>query len=181
MENGCTIAVVSDTHGYLDARIAEAVCACDMVVHAGDIGGARVLDALQPRGGRIVAVLGNNDEPAKWPAADRARIHTLPDVAEVALPGGMLVVVHGDRVLPAKQRHDRLRSMFPAARAIVYGHSHRLSVDRSAQPWVLNPGAAGRARTYGGPSCVILRAAQDEWDVRPLRFAGTLKRGIGAS
>jgi uncharacterized protein len=68
-------------------------------------------------------------------------------------------------------RHARLRAAYPSARAIVYGHSHRLVVDDALTPWVLNPGAAGRARTYGGPSCLVLEANVRSWHVEIHRFA----------
>jgi hypothetical protein len=38
-------------------------------------------------------------------------------------------------------------------------------------PWVLNPGAAGRTRTYGGPSCLLLIAGETDWKVEVHRFA----------
>ena len=40
------VALVSDTHGHLDSRIAEVVGRCRLVVHAGDIGSSAVLDTL---------------------------------------------------------------------------------------------------------------------------------------
>jgi len=166
-----TVALLSDTHGYLDARVREAASACDYIVHAGDIGGAGVLQALGGAARGFIAVRGNNDVPEKWPPSERGLLRDLPDAAEVALPGGLLVVTHGDRVLPAKQRHARLRRAYPEARAIVYGHSHRLVADCSVRPWVLNPGAAGRARTYGGPSWLMLFAAEDRWRLRMFRYA----------
>jgi hypothetical protein len=36
---------------------------------------------------------------------------------------------------------------------------------------VLNPGAAGRTRTYGGPSCLLLIAGETDWKVEVHRFA----------
>ncbi len=170
MASTCTVAVVSDTHGCLDPRVMNVVKECDYAVHAGDIGGASVLAALCPKSGEVFAVLGNNDTADKWAARERNRLQTLKSVAEVELPGGTLVVIHGDCVLPARERHSRLRSLFPAARAIVYGHSHRLREDCSELPWVLNPGAAGRSRTFGGPSCMILHANARRWRVQSLRF-----------
>ena len=53
---------------------------------------------------------------------------------------------------------------------MVYGHSHRLCIDRSAQPWVANPGAAGRARTFGGPSLLLLVAQRGTWSLREQRY-----------
>jgi uncharacterized protein len=169
------VAIVSDTHGRLDPRIADIVADCDIAVHGGDIGSAGVLAALTPRSGRVVAVLGNNDVPHKWPAGEQHLLASLPQQWSEELPGGRLVVVHGHR-MPAKDRHPRLRRRFPDARAIVYGHSHLLVLDQDAEPWVLNPGAAGRERTYGGPSCLVLSASRECWSVAVHRFPFTAAR-----
>lgn len=163
------LAIVSDTHGQLDARIGGVVAGCDLAVHAGDIGGIGVLTALHPRMG-VFAVRGNNDVPEKWPDKERALLDGIPLEVALALPGGVLVLVHGDQVGPAKTRHARLRALYPAARAIVYGHSHQLVCDTEQLPWVLNPGAAGRVRTFGGPSCLILEAGTTDWQARAIRF-----------
>ncbi len=164
------VALLGDTHGYVDLRVAAEVSRCDVAVHAGDVGGAAALEALAPRLGVTIAVRGNNDEPAVWPDSERAQLASLERVATLALPGGHLVVLHGDQHTPASRRHQLLRREFPAARAIVYGHSHRLACDCDTLPWVLNPGAAGRVRTYGGPSCLILSAADRGWRVEVRRF-----------
>lgn len=165
-----SVALLSDTHGFLDPRVAAVVRDCDFAVHAGDIGGLEVLRAMRPRAGWVVAVRGNNDNARQWSAAERAALDGLPEEARLDLPGGAVVVVHGDRIVPASGRHDRLRRRYADARAVVYGHSHRLVCDCEKTPWVLNPGAAGRARTFGGPSCLVLEARRDAWRVRVLRF-----------
>jgi len=163
------VLLLADTHGTLDERIAERARGSDVVVHAGDVGSATVLEALRARCPRVIAVRGNNDVSSKWAASERTAMEALGEQAQVDLPGGGLVVVHGDR-FPAAQRHRRLRDAFPQARAVVYGHSHRLCIDESERPWVLNPGAAGRARTFGGPSCLELVATVRRWRVEALRF-----------
>ncbi|MEQ8496532.1 MAG: metallophosphoesterase family protein, partial [Gammaproteobacteria bacterium] len=81
-----------------------------------------------------------------------------------------LVVVHGHQWPRAGTRHAKLRARWPAARAIVYGHSHRRIVDNDHAPWVLNPGAAGRARTYGGASWLGLAVDRDCWQVAEGEF-----------
>lgn len=164
------VLLLSDTHGVVDARIAALAATVDRVVHAGDVGNALVLATLAAGGARVDAVRGNNDSPAKWPAPEQAALAALPLSLNLALPGGELVVVHGDAV-PAAQRHRRLRALYPQARAIFYGHSHRLVVDTDAEPWVLNAGAAGKARTFGGPSCLLLDAAPQRWRVEERRYA----------
>jgi len=163
------VAIIADTHGFVDPRVADQVATCDYAVHAGDIGGADVLLALQPKR-QVVAVRGNNDVREKW---DRHEVHlleTLPMEAVLDLPGGRLVVLHGQDTGPVAGRSEELRSRYPDARAIAYGHSHQLLVDDSATPWILNPGAAGRTRTFGGPTCLVLECSEDGWSVEALRF-----------
>lgn len=165
------LGVVSDTHGAVDPRLVAALDDCDAVIHAGDIGDAAVLASLARRERPVIAVRGNNDVPAKWPRGQARVVRALPVTACVELPGGILVIVHGDRVMPATRRHTLLRRLYPTVHAIVYGHSHRLNVDQCERPWVLNPGAAGAVRTYGGPSCLVLEALAAGWRVDVMRFA----------
>lgn len=153
------IALIADTHGHLDEQIVAAIAGCDRIVHAGDVGRG-VIEALEALGRPLTVIRGNND-PGDVP---------WPEAAELDLPGGMLTVVHGHQ-WPAKNRHARLRAAYPEARAVVCGHSHRQVVDRDEKPWVLNPGAAGRTRTYGGPAGLILTAGERQWRVRVLRFS----------
>lgn len=164
------VAIVSDTHGFVDARVLEVAGTCDVVVHAGDIGNAEVLQALRSVAEHVLAIRGNNDTLTKWPARDKSVLAALPQALSVMLPGGYLVVVHGHRVGAGAARHQRLRHLYGNARAIVYGHSHRMLCDYDKVPWVLNPGAAGRSRTFGGPSCLILSAVATLWKVDPVRF-----------
>jgi len=169
------VLILSDTHGQLDARVATLARECDVVVHAGDVGNATVLETLRAGGANVFAVRGNNDVASKWPRGERAALDALEDEARVDLAGGTLIAVHGDRYPPAT-RHARLRRDFPDARAVAYGHSHRLIIDDSATPWILNPGAAGRARTYGGPSCLVLEARPKSWRVEAHRYESVSAR-----
>lgn len=170
-----TVALIADTHGFLDPRVAAVARAAEVVVHAGDVGGASILEALGAGGAAVFAVRGNNDTPRHWPPDDRNGLDDLPAETRIDLPGGILAVVHGDR-LRARGRHARLRAAFADAAAVVYGHSHRLAVDTAQAPWVLNPGAAGRSRTYGGPACLVLIATTHGWVVRTHRFAPLPRR-----
>ena len=168
--NQIMVGLVSDTHGSIDPRVLDALGACDQIVHAGDVGDASVLRQLNEAVPALHAVRGNNDPPGNGSGDGMNILEHLPLELRLALPGGELVVVHGDRVNPAARRHQRLRVRYPRARALVYGHSHRLVVDQAEQPWILNPGAAGRARTYGGPSCLRLIIDGPRWQVQTLRF-----------
>lgn len=164
------VALVSDTHGCVDPRVLDVASTCDVVVHAGDIGNAEVLQVLATVTDEVLAVRGNNDTRTKWPARDKSTLADLPEALRVELPGGYLAVLHGHRVGAGVTRHQRLRHLYGDARAVAYGHSHRLLCDCDRAPWILNPGAAGRSRTFGGPSCLILSAAVTQWRVEAIRF-----------
>ena len=176
---GVAVALLSDTHGFIDPRILAEALACERIVHAGDVGGLAVLQALSRGPAPLLAVRGNNDIAGKWPPAERARLATLPLVARLDLPGGVLVVAHGHQVSPASRRHDRLRRAHPEARAVIYGHSHRVAIDQTSDPWVLNPGAAGRSRTFGGPSYIRLVARPELWTLELRRFSPAVSRRGG--
>jgi putative phosphoesterase len=164
------VAILSDTHGRLDPRIAGVVATCDCAVHAGDIGSAAVLSALWPLMHTVVAVLGNNDVAEKLDARDWMVLRDVPLEARLELRGGLLVVVHGHKAGPASRRHAWLRSHHHTARAVVYGHSHRLVCDQAQAPWILNPGSAGLTRTFGGPSCQVLTTGKSRWTIETVRF-----------
>ncbi len=177
------VLLLADTHGVLDPRIVELARDCTLAVHAGDVGASAVLETLAVAAGRVLAVRGNNDVPGKWRGA-AADLVALPESVEVLLPGGTLALEHGHRHPPAR-RHARLRAAHPAARVVLCGHSHRLLQDFAAVPWILNPGAAGRARTGGGPSCLVLDAGVGAWRVCvwqfPVLARGARARGLTAS
>ena len=164
------ITIISDTHGYVDERVAAFVEQCELCLHAGDIGNGSVINRLSQKKNKIIAVLGNNDTAAKWPADQLGELKHLSHEMHVDLPGGRVSVVHGHKVNPVALRHTKLRRLYPDSRAIVYGHSHRLVIDQTESPWVINPGAAGRARTNGGPSYVVLYIKGNNWRVESVRL-----------
>ena len=165
------VGILSDTHGYLDHRIAEVIRDCDYAIHAGDIMGAHILDRLQPRR-RVIAVAGNNDHPAIWRREEADIVSALPKQTDLQLPGGTVRIEHGHR-LGGFPDHDRLRWDHAEVRLVVYGHTHKRIIDREAEPWIVNPGAAGRERTKGGPSCLVLHASETEWTIETVLFADT--------
>ena len=164
------VALVSDTHGDLEPRIVKVVERCRHVVHAGDIGCGAVLDTLGRPDRRVTAVRGNNDMPSKWDPQEHRRLEDLPWEATLSIPGGKLAVTHGHQVMGVERRHEWLRERYPDARVVVYGHTHWRCIDRSARPWIVNPGVAGRSRTFGGPSLVVIDVAGSRWRLRTVHF-----------
>ncbi|MCW9013923.1 MAG: metallophosphatase family protein [Gammaproteobacteria bacterium] len=164
------IAIISDTHGIIEPNIISVIKSCDQVIHAGDICGAHVIKQLKQIHTDVTAVAGNNDIEALWAADEAHIVNTLPQIAELDLPGGKLKIEHGHRHGMQKPCHDSLRKTHADARVIVYGHTHSMLVDKDEKTWVVNPGAAGHTRTRGGPSCLILTASETNWDVEMIRF-----------
>ncbi|MEA3410257.1 MAG: metallophosphoesterase family protein [Pseudomonadota bacterium] len=162
--------IVSDTHAFLDPRIAALIRSCDLAVHAGDVCSPAVLHALCPKTRKVIAVAGNNDTVERLPTRHAHLAHRLPREVRVELPGGTLAVEHGDIHGFNRPSHASLRLSHHEVRAVVYGHTHRAVLDLSDTPWVINPGAAGRTRTHGGPSCAMLTATRRSWRVRLVRF-----------
>lgn len=164
------IGIISDTHGHIDPNIINTIKTCEHIIHAGDICGAHILEQLKTISNNVIAVAGNNDTSGIWPIEETYIVNTLPQIAEIDLPGGKLIIEHGHRHGMQKPCHKSLRHTHPQARVIVYGHTHTMLVDKDEDTWVINPGAAGKMRTRGGPSCLILTASESKWDVEMIRF-----------
>jgi putative phosphoesterase len=130
------VVVLADTHAprrwrFCPPRVAGYLRGADLVLHAGDVCTAGVLDELAAYA-PVRAVRGNNDGPdvAAWGALD---------TLEVDIGGVRLAMVHDSG--PASGRAARLRRRFPAADLVVFGHSH-IPVDQAADGQrIFNPGS----------------------------------------
>lgn len=128
--NVVDIGVISDTHGLLRPAAIDALEGVAHIVHAGDVGGADVLESLA-RIAPLTAVRGNNDYGA-W--ADR-----LPGCARLTLAETRLLVVH--------DLHDLAGTAHAGdADVVIAGHSHRPSIERHGTVLHVNPGSAGPRR-----------------------------------
>lgn len=129
-----TVGVISDTHGLLRDEAIEALEGSDLILHAGDVGGPEILERLSQIA-PVFVVRGNTDydeASAAW-----------PDTEVVSLTGDVPGVL-------AYMLHDiELLDLDPAAArfaVVVYGHSHRPTMERRAGVLYFNPGAAGHRR-----------------------------------
>ena len=166
-----SIGVVSDTHRFIDPRILEHIEHCDLVLHAGDIGDAEVLSTLATNGRAVYAVSGNNDTSEKWPSAQLKKLRSIPESLTLDIGTNRIQILHGDRINPAKKRHDKLRQRYDDAKLIIYGHSHHLFCDKEEKPWILNPGASGKTRTHGGASCAVINIKKNRWAIELFRVS----------
>ena len=124
------VGVIADTHGLLRPEALAALEGVDLIVHAGDIGPAAILDALAAIA-PVLAVRGNNDRD-DWAAA-------VPEIVTTTIAGVRLYVVHELKTLQDEPRGG-------GADVVISGHSHRPGVERVAGSLRLNPGSAGPRR-----------------------------------
>ena len=131
------IGVLSDTHGHLGKHIIEALSDTDLILHAGDIDGPEVLQALREIG-TVLPVRGNMDYGA-W-------AHDMPREEFVDLGGILVYMIHD-------VNHISLNPAAADIRIVVSGHTHRPEIIKKKGVLYLNPGSASFPR--GGFSASI--------------------------
>jgi uncharacterized protein len=145
------LVVLADTHTMgarrpLPAGAWPYLETADHILHAGDVCDPALLDelaALAP----VTVVMGNCDgwDVKEWGATEEAELEL----------GGVRIGMTHDSGL-GKGRRQRLRSQFPAARAVVYGHSHMPDNDDDGDLLLFNPGSPTWKRTAPFPSMGLL-------------------------
>ena len=139
----------------------------DVIVHAGDIMSTDILRKLKSYTDNVIAVAGNNDLPHSYSnVEDKKIISKLNKVEHFTVNNDLVTVEHGDR-FGHHPSHDALRSEYPKSKLVIYGHTHNQICDMSADPWVINPGAAGHTRNNdGGPCCVQIFIDNHDWEIQ---------------
>jgi putative phosphoesterase len=124
------IGIISDTHGLLRPEAAAALRGCRLLLHAGDVGAAEVLDALR-RVAPVVAIRGNVDR-GDWASE-------LPEREVVEVDGVSIYMLHDLAGLDL----DPVAAGFGV---VVSGHTHAPCVEERRGVLYLNPGGAGPRR-----------------------------------
>jgi putative phosphoesterase len=124
------IGVISDTHGVLRPEAVEALAGCEHILHAGDVGGDEILDALR-RMAPLTAIRGNVDHAGACAA--------LPATEAVELADKLFYLVHHREDLDLNPRAASIS-------AVIFGHSHQPEIGWHDGVLYFNPGSAGRRR-----------------------------------
>ena len=164
-----SVGVISDTHSRLNEKVIGSLHNCDVILHAGDIGEAAVLNDLSQFTPHVYSVRGNNDVEDKWPADQLSQLNKIPEAIELTFKSERIAITHGHQFPAVETRHQKLRERFPQADIIIYGHSHLLVCDQEQQPWVLNPGPGGYNRTFKGASCLVMHYKNNNWKIEQTR------------
>jgi uncharacterized protein len=130
------IVVLSDTHAprfwkRCPPGVAKHLSAAEVILHAGDVCVASVLEELSAYA-PVHAVLGNNDDPdvSAWGASE---------TVELDLAGLRVGMIHDSG--PKAGRLARLRRRFPEADLVVFGHSHIPLQAVDGNFGIFNPGS----------------------------------------
>jgi uncharacterized protein len=137
------VGVISDTHGLLRPEALAALQGSDVIIHAGDVGGSDIIAMLNTVAPTF-AVRGNVDTQG-WARA-------LPDTRVVEAGRQRLYVLH----IRAELAVDPVAAGYAA---VIFGHSHKSSIDYRRGVLYLNPGSAGPRRFRLPVSVGRLRAA----------------------
>jgi putative phosphoesterase len=124
------IGVVSDTHGLLRPEVLPLLEGSDRILHLGDVGDPEILGRLA-RIAPVTAIRGNIDTTG--PCA------LLPATEVVALGEKSLYLLHDLGQLD-------LNPVAAGFAAVLYGHSHKPSVEWKRGVLYLNPGSCGPRR-----------------------------------
>jgi uncharacterized protein len=152
------VVVLSDTHGprrwkSCPPRVGEHLRTADLILHAGDVCIAPVLDELAQYA-PVTVVVGNNDGPdvVAWGATPTAAL---------AIDGFPVAMIHDSGA--SAGRLARLRRSFPGAGLVVFGHSH-IPLDEVASDGfrIFNPGSPTDRRRMPDATIGVLDIADGE-------------------
>lgn len=149
------IGVLSDTHlrtpdATLEYILTDLFADADMILHAGDIVGRRVLDRLEKS--KVIAVCGNMDD------YDVAGV--IPQVRIVPAGGKRIGLIHGWGSKEGLAQRILARFGEDRPDIIVYGHSHVPFSGTVDGTYVFNPGSASMNRYTGSATVGMLEIVE---------------------
>lgn len=152
------IGVISDTHGYFDPLLPEALKGVETILHGGDVGSEHVLDELK-RLAPVRAVRGNVDAPdLNLPFSLKMSLGGLTVEMMHILPVPQSELIAWEERTPvldgkAPRRSEAfLRTFDDATGLVVFGHTHQPCLVTLGRRLFFNPGSAGKKR-FDLPRC----------------------------
>ena len=124
------IGVISDTHGLLRPEAVEALQGIEHILHAGDVGDMKIIGALEAIA-PLTVVRGNVDHGPQ--------LGNLPLFETVTLGGKDFYMRH------VREQVD-LDPVAGGFAAVIFGHTHRPTVETVDGVLWLNPGSIGPVR-----------------------------------
>jgi putative phosphoesterase len=144
------LGIISDTHNYLDPKVAGLFHGVDHILHGGDVGRSAIISQLAEIA-PVTAVLGNTDD------GGLSLKHT-----EVIELGGRKFLVHHIVNPHALDENLKARVDREQPAVVVFGHSHKPFNQIIGGTLYFNPGYAGQSRFGMNRSVAILHCRAGE-------------------
>jgi putative phosphoesterase len=166
--NMVKIALISDSHGYMDQKVLKYLMDVDEIWHAGDIGDLKVTDQL-PQDKILRIVTGNIDD-----ADARAKF---PEEIIFEREGVRILMLHIGGRPPRYAKGVRNKIKDNQATLFVCGHSHicKVELDKELNCLYMNPGAIGQHGFHLMRTLLLFEVEQGK--IQNLRVVELGKRG----
>lgn len=162
------VALISDSHSYIDHKTLTYLQDVDEIWHAGDIGDEKVMEDL-PSGKVIRAVFGNID--------DLNAQNKYPEWLEWEVDEVKMLMTHigGKPPRYAKGVKSKIKDVKP--QVFICGHSHicKVEYDPELKMLYMNPGAIGQQGFHIMRTLLLFDL--DQGQVKNLRVVELGKRG----
>ena len=149
------LGIISDTHGLLRPEALAALHGSELILHAGDIGNASVLEKLSEIA-PVVAVRGNNDT-GPWAAK-------LPETLVVEAGKTSIYLLHDLSLLD-------LEPSAAGFHIVLSGHTHKPESFERKGVFYINPGSAGPRRFSLPVTVARLDLAVRPWIIESIPLA----------
>jgi putative phosphoesterase len=142
------IGLISDTHNFLDPKIAKIFSGVEHILHAGDVGQPKIIFELEQIA-PVTAVLGNTDTEL-----------LLRETEIVELAGRKFLVHH---IVDLHSPSEVFQRRFDLAKpdVVIFGHTHKAFHQVIGKTLFVNPGPSCKPRFKEQRSVAILHCGKE--------------------
>ncbi len=148
------IGVISDTHGYIHPQVETLFANVEHIVHAGDVGGIKVIERLE-KIAPLTIVKGNYDNEPD--IQDRL----LKDPGAAVIFGVQFFLTHRMITISWDQHKHLIANLMAdkgfAPQVMVFGHTHFAVCERIRDILFINPGYCGPDEIEGPRTLGIIK------------------------